>query len=130
MSFEMKAFGAFVRQLAKAKVRQALPIEAFVREYYDGIREVRREVHKGIASGLLTPERADELQRLIDVLMVWHKTHGHVQVCLNGDDWISLGNGGHMRRKHLDENYEFPVLPKACSIEQELTKENTNEEES
>ena len=129
MSFEMKAFGAFVRQLAKAKVQQALPLEAFVREYYDGIREVRREVHKGIASGLLTPERADELQRLIDVLMVWHKTHGHVQVCLDGADWISLGNGGHMRIKHLDENYEHRMTPKSGTIEQELTKENTNEEE-
>jgi hypothetical protein len=130
MSFETKAFGAFVRQLAKAKVQQALPLEAFVRQHEDTVREVRREIHKGIASGLLSVERADELQRLIDVLMVWHRTHGFVETHLDGNDWLSLGNGGHMRRKHLDENYEHRMTPKFGTIEQELTKENTNEEES
>jgi hypothetical protein len=129
MSFEMKAFGAFVRQLAKAGVGQALPLEAFVRQHEDTVRHVRREIHKGIAGGYLTIERADELQRLIDVLMAWHRTHGHVETHLDGSDWLSLGNGGHMRRKHLDENYECPILVnKGLTIEEKLTKENEDEE--
>ena len=113
MSFEKKAFGAFVRELAKSGLKQALPLEAFVGRPGDSVREVRREVHKGVGHGLLTAERADELQRLIDVLMGWHRTHGFVETRLDGDDWLSLGNGGHMRRKHLDENYEKPVLKHA-----------------
>jgi hypothetical protein len=125
---EKKAFGAFVLQLARIGMRQALPLEAFVRKAEDGIQEVRREIKKGANGGLLTPERAEELQELVNVLMAWHRTHGYVEEHLDPRDWASLGNGGHMRVKHLDENYEHLNVPKSGTVEQELTKENEDEE--
>jgi len=126
---ETKAFGAFVRQLARLGMSQALPLDIFVRQAGDGVREVRREIINDTNRGLITPERAEELQALVDVLMRWHKTHGYVEERLDPRDWASLGNGGHMRVKHLDENYEHVHSPKMITIEQELTKENIDEEE-
>ena len=127
---ETKAFGAFIRQLARIGMRQALPLEIFVRQAGDGIREVRREIINDTHRGLITPERAKELQDLVTTCMGWHHTHGHVEECLDSRDWVSLGNGGHMRLKHLDENYEHVSNPQTViTVEQELTKENTDEEE-
>ena len=130
MSFEKKAFGAFVKQLAKAGVCQALPVEAFVRKHEDTVREVRREIHKGIAAGFLTPEYADSLQRLIDVLMSFHRTHGTVETHMDRNDWLSLGNGGHMRRKHLDENYVCPWIQRGLmTLQEKLNKGIEDNEE-
>lgn len=128
MSFEMKAFGAFVRQLAKAGVRQALPLEIYVRKAEDAVKQVRQEILNDTNRGLVTADRAKELQVLVTVVMDWHKTHGHVETHLDEHDWESLGNGAHMRRKHLDENYVRPMFKAASmSAKDELTKENDDE---
>jgi len=127
---EKKTFGAFVLQLARIGMGQALPLAIFVRKAEDGIQEVRREIEKDAGKGLITPERATELQGDVDVLLGWHRTHGYVEESLDPRDWDSLGNGGHMRKKHLDENYEHVHSPKMkLTVEQELTKENIDEEE-
>ena len=110
---------------------QALPLAIFVRKVEDGVREVRREIEKDVGKGIITPERAEELQGLVDVVMRWHKTHGYVEERLDPHDWVSLGNGGHMRVKHLDENYEAP-RPRASAIsnlESLLTQTKENEDE-
>lgn len=125
---ETKAFGAFVRQMAKAGLRQAAPLEIYVRRADDGVKEVRQEIENDIGRGLITEERAKELQILVTCLLGFHKTHGHVEESHNSADWVSLGNGAHMRRTHLDENYEKPTFKAACmTVEDELTKENDEE---
>jgi hypothetical protein len=127
--FETKAFGAFVLQLARVGMGQAMPLEIFVRQADDNVQKVRREIENDTNRGIITPERAEELQGLVDVLMRWHKTHGYVEEHFDPRDWASLGNGGHMRLKHLDENYEHVSNPlTVITVEQELTKENIDEE--
>lgn len=128
-NFEMKSFGAFVRQLAASNVRQAVTLKIYVRRATDTIREVRREIENDTNKGLITEERAKELQILVTVLMGWHKVHGQVETPYDSADWVSLGEGAHMRRRHLDENYERPKFKReASTIEEELTKENEDEE--
>ena len=125
---ETKAFGAFLKQLARMGMRQALPLEIYVRKAGDSVREIRREIINDTHKGLITPERAGELQELVTTCMAWHKTHGYVEENHDSRDWESLGEGAHMRRKHLDENYETPVRMKAGhTVEEELTKENEDE---
>jgi hypothetical protein len=41
---ETKAFGAFLKQLARIGMRQALPLEIYVRKAGDSVREIRREI--------------------------------------------------------------------------------------
>ena len=126
---ETKAFGAFLKQLARLGMAQALPLEIYVRKAGDSVREIRREIINDTHKGLITPERAGELQELVTTCMAWHKTHGYVEETHDARDWVSLGEGGHMRRRHLDENYEKPKFKRETStVEEELTKENEDEE--
>ena len=106
---------------------QALPLEIYVRKADDSVTEVRREIEKDVGKGLVAPERAGELQELVTTCMAWRKTHGYVEERHDPRDWVSLGEGGHMRVKHLDENCEHVPSHKTITIEQELTKENEDE---
>ena len=101
---EMKAFGAFVKQLAGANLRQATSLALYVRRRSDMVRHVRAEIRKDLGKGNITEERAAELHGFVDVIMGWQKTHGRVEESFDSRDWISLGEGAHMRRKHIDEN--------------------------
>ena len=128
MSFELKSFGAFVRQLAKQEVRQAATLALYVRHPYDTVKQVRQEIVNDTGRGLITAERAAELQGLVGVCILWHKTHGQVETHLDSSDWASLGEGAHMRRRHLDENYEAPMLKAMpSSLEEKLAKEEDDE---
>lgn len=128
MSLEMKSFGAFVWQLARYGVRQAVPLARCVRHPGDNIKQVRQEIVNDIGRGLITPERAAELQGFVTVCIMWHRLHGHVEEHHDRRDWASLGEGCHMRLKHLDENYEAAGSPEGLvTLEQKLMEEENEE---
>ena len=96
-----KTFGAFVRELARARVDQAQALASYVERPSDGLPRVRLAIKRSVSKGLITAERADSLNAAADVCFEWYKTHGRVVEHADPEDWVSLGNGARMRRTHL-----------------------------
>lgn len=98
---ETKAFGAFVKQLAKSGVSQARTVALYVRHPADNLKRVRREIEKDHHAGRITESRLSAVNAAVDICVEWHRQHGRVAVYLDSDDWIDLGNGARMRRTHI-----------------------------
>ena len=125
----MKAFGAFVKQLAKTGVVQAQTVAIYVRHPADNLKHVRREIEKDLHSGRITQERFSKLNALVDTCVAWHKEHGRVDEHPDNDDWISLGDGARMRRTHYaNENSKKDVFFGKTSIHDNREQEEEADE--
>jgi len=97
-----KYFGAFIRQVARAKADKAIAVSIYVDTPFDAVSDVREHVAAAERKGNITHERKIVLDGLIEECFKEYMNGGRIVKELDLKDWRSLGNGGHQRINHFD----------------------------
>jgi phosphoserine aminotransferase len=98
-----KSFGAFVQQAAKAGADKAQALVLYVRSRGATWVDVRNEISRSLAAGVITLERAERLLDFLDEAKACHESYGKEIDTARGD-WVKLGDGCHMRKNHIGSN--------------------------
>lgn len=105
--FEIKTFGGFLAGAAKLKLRMASSVALYSTARKDCKGDVEARIRSACMAGKIDAEYRDTLLVYLEACHALYLKSGKVIDSRDPRDWNDLGNGGRMRKKHLDSELNF-----------------------